>query len=91
MTLYMYIHVVQRDLGRLAHMMLTAEQPSSILKTLIFPQTKDDVYKGFSFLSASSLQVSMYHASEESKAFIQSTFTSCLRCLSGTIAFGMVC
>ena len=80
-------------------MISTTEQPSIILKTLIFSQTKDDVYKVFSFLRASSLHkctVSMYHASqsEETKAFIQSTFQSSmteLRCLSATIAFGMVC
>ena len=80
-------------------MISTATSTSTIPKTIIFSQTKNDVYKVFQFLSASSphkYAIGMYHASqsEETKAFIQSTFRSsltALRYLSATIAFGMVC
>ena len=89
---------MQRDLERIAHAISAAENPCDIPKTIIFSQTKEDVYSVFSFLSALAVHkhsVAMYHASqsEGTKVFIQSAFRSSLtelRCLSATIAFGMV-
>ena len=86
---------MQRDLG---HLIATTSDLSMIPKTVIFSQTKDEVYKVFTSLSTLAghkHSISMYHASqsEETKSFIQSTFrspSSELRCLSATIAFGMV-
>ena len=90
---------LQRDLGGLAHILATADDPSTIPKTIIFSHTKDEVYNVFSFLRTHARHkhvVSMYHASqsEETKLFTQSNFGSAqteLKCLSATIAFGMVC
>lgn len=89
---------LQRDLGQIARLMASTDEPTIIPKTVIFSQTKDEVYKVFKSLSALARHkhsVSMYHASqsEETKLFIQSTFrspSSELRCLSATLAFGMV-
>ena len=78
-------------------MISTTERSSIIPKTLIFSQTKDDVDKfAVFYVPHLCINVSMHHASqsEETKAFIQSTFQSSMtesRCLSATIAFGMVC
>ena len=100
MHVYSCLHLllVQRDFGRLANILSTAVTPSAIPKTLIFSPTKDAVYKIFSFLHVACTHknaVCMYHASQsqEMKAYVQSTFkssTSQMRCLSATIAFGMV-
>ena len=89
---------MQRDLGQLAQLIASTDDLALIPKTIIFSHTKDQVYKVFSLLSMSAKHkhsVSMYHASQsvEAKHFIQSTFrspSSELRCLSATIAFGMV-
>ena len=89
---------MQRDLGQLANLIATTSDLSVILKTVIFPQTKDEVYKVFTLLNTLAKHkhpVSVYHASqlEETKSFIQSTVrspSSELRCLSATIAFGMI-
>lgn len=91
--------LLQQDLRTLSHTICTAETTLDIPKTIVFSHTKDDVYKVYSLLNAESKKahsVSMYHASqsEETKKFIQATFKpslSELRCLSATIAFGMVC
>ena len=40
----------QRDFGALAHLLSCATSPSCNPKTLIFSQTKDDVYSVFTFL-----------------------------------------
>lgn len=88
----------QRDLVGLAHILATAQVSSTIPKTIIFSRTKDEVYNVFAFLKKHAMDkhvVSMYHASqsEETKSFTQSNFGSAqaeLRCLSATIAFGMV-
>ena len=71
---------------------------STVPKTLIFSQTKDAVYKIYNFLHTSAKypkSVSMFHASQSDKtrAFVQSSFYSAsseIRCISATIAFGMV-
>lgn len=91
--------MLQRDLGQLAYLLSTANSPADIPKIIIFSQTKDDVYTIFSYLhsvAAYTKSVAMYHASQsqETKAYIQSSygFTGTeLRCISATIAFGMVC
>lgn len=88
---------MQRDLGQLAHLIATTSDLSVIPKTVIFSQTKDEVYKVFTLLNTLAKHkhpVTIYHVSqsEETKSFIQSTFrspSSELRCLSATIAFGM--
>ena len=85
-------------LGGSANILSTVVTPLAIPKTLIFSPTKDAVYKIFSSLHiprAHKNAVYLYHASQsqETKAYVQSTFkssTSQLRCLSVTIAFGMV-
>ena len=84
---------LQRDLGGPAHILATADDPSTIPKIIIFSRTKDEVYSVFIFLRTHARHkhvVSMYHASqsEETKLFTQSKTE--LRCLSATIAFGMV-
>ena len=89
---------MQRDLGQLAHLIATTSDLSVIPKTVIFSQTKDEVYKVFTLLNMLAKHkhpVMMYRASqsEETKSFVQSTFrspSSELRCLSATIAFGMI-
>ena len=89
----------QRDLGELVRVIASANDLAMIPKTVIFSQTKDEVHKVHSFLSSVTTQkhsVMMYHASqsEETKSFIRFTFkspSSELRCLSATLAFGMVC
>ena len=90
---------MQRDFGNLANILASTEDLSAIPKMLIFSQTKNDVCTIFSFLRSQAKHkhaVSMYHASQsdETKSFIQTSFRSQqseLRCLSSTIAFGMVC
>ena len=94
----MILHL-HRDLGTLASLLATADDLVIIPKTIIFSQTKDEVYKVYKFLQTSAKHkhsVYMYHASQsvETKSFIQLTFKSTqteLRCLSATVAFGMVC
>jgi len=83
----------------LANLLATADDLDLIPKTIIFSQTKDEVYRVYKFLQTSAKHkhsVCMYHASQsvETKSFIQLTFKSTmteLRCLSATVAFGMVC
>ena len=90
--------LLQRDLRGLAHLLATSSDTSEIPKTLIFSQTKEDVYKVYSFLRAYAKHpqsVSMFHASQSDKtrASVQSSLLSLsteLRCVSATIAFGMV-
>ena len=86
---------MQLDLGQLAHLIATTSDLSVIPKTVIFPQTKDEVFTLLNTLAKHKHLVSMYHASqsEETKSFIQSTFrspSSELRSLSATIAFGII-
>ena len=91
--------MVQRELGHLAGLLSSANSPADIPKTIIFSQTKDDVYTTFSYLHSAAKNkksVAMYHASQsqETKTHIQSEYGSSateLRCISATIAFGMVC
>ena len=67
-------------------------------KSLIFSQTKNDVFSAFTFLrdvSAHKNSVSMYHASQSNgtKEFLQSSFRSShteVRCIFVTVAVGMV-
>lgn len=81
----------KRDLAGVADMLSRNEVP----KTLIFCCTRDDCAKVYGFLSKSARrQVSMYHSSltQTTKTEVQSSF-GCggqLRCLSATVAFGMV-
>ena len=90
---------MQRHLGQLAHLISTANSPADIPKTIIFSQTKDDVYTIFSYLHSAATytkSVAMYHASQsqETKSYTQSSYGSTrteLRCISATIAFGLVC
>ena len=97
-SLPLYLPLIIGTVGTLAHILSTTESPSTVPKTIVFSQTKDDVYTVFRFLHGASTHkssVTMYHASQsqETKAFNQSNFRSSLtelRCISATIAFGMV-
>ena len=42
---------LQRDLGQIARLMASTDEPTIIPKTVIFSQTKDEVYKVFKSLS----------------------------------------
>ena len=87
---------MQRDLGLLVHLIATTSDLT--YQSFQISQTKDEVYKVFTLLNTLAKHkhpVSVYHASqsEETKSFIQSTVrsrSSELRCLSATIAFGMI-
>ena len=86
---------MQRDLGQLAQLIASTDDLALIPKMIIFSHTKDQVFSLLSMSAKHKHSVSMYHASQsvETKHFIQSTFrspSSELRCLSATIAFGMV-
>ena len=64
-------------------------------KTLIFCCTRNDCAKVYGFLKKSAhRQVSMYHSTltQTTKTEVQSSFRcgGRLRCLSATVAFGMV-
>lgn len=72
------------------------EAPEEVPKTIVFCRTKNDCAKIYSFLCKSPPRhtVAMYHSSltEATKNKMQEQF-KCrgqLRCLSATIAFGMV-
>ena len=84
---------IKRDLTGVANMLAEDED---ILKTIIFCRTKNDCAKIYGFLckSGDKHAVSMYHSSltQGTKTQIQENFKSGgqLRCLSATVAFGMV-
>lgn len=66
-------------------------------KTVVFCRTKNDCAKVYCFLNKSASTrnvISMYHSSltQYTKALVQERFKSGseLRCLSATVAFGMV-
>lgn len=85
---YLY---TKRDLAGVADALSRNEMP----KTLIFCCTRNDCAKVYTFLSKSAhRQVSMYHSSltQNTKSKVQSSFGygGQLRCLSATVAFGMV-
>ena len=86
---------LKRDLAGLVDMLAEEEGAP---KTIIFCRTKNDCSKVYSFVSKSICRgtntVSMYHGSlsQATKSQVLADFKSGteLRCLSATIAFGMV-
>ena len=82
-------------MGRLAHLLSTANSPRDIPKTIIFSQTKENFYTTFSYLHGAAKSIAMYHASQsqETKTSIQTRYASSgteLKCICATIAFGLV-
>ena len=92
MCMHYCLHL-KRDLADLVYMMNEKEDAP---KTIVFCRTRNDCAKVYSFLckSAPRNTVSMYHSSltQATKRQVQADFKSGteLRCLSATIAFGMV-
>ena len=87
----------KRDLAGVAAMLGKAKEvPEEVPKTIIFCRTKNDCAKVYSFLCKSLPRntVSMYHSSisQSTRSTVQEQFrcSGQLRCLSATIAFGMV-
>ena len=84
----------QRDLAGVAGML--RDDPEDMPKTIVFCRTKNDCAKVYNFLSKSARRhaVGMYHANltQGTKAYVQEQFRcrSQLKCLSATVAFGMV-
>ena len=86
---------MKHDFGGLADILSKDEDQAP--KTIVFCRTKNDCSKVYLFLRKCAYDkhsVSMYHSSltQTTKAEIQNKFKSGdhLRCLSATIAFGMV-
>lgn len=78
-------------------MLTRASVAEEVPKTIVFCRTKNDSSKVYRFLHKSAHNkhaVSMYHSSltQATKIQVQDNFKSGsqLRCLSATIAFGMV-
>ena len=95
LCLWVYVFVVffvhKRDLAGVADALSRNAMP----KTLIFCCTRNDCAKVYGFLRKSAhRQVSMYHSTltQTTKTEVQSSFRcgGRLRCLSATVAFGMV-
>lgn len=86
--------LLKRDLAGLAEVLCKGEE---VPKTIIFCRTKNDCSKVYFFLrkyAQDKNSVSMYHSSltQPTKAQVREKFKSGtqLRCLSATVAFGMV-
>lgn len=93
---YNYISI-KRDLAGLAAVLSRTSVTEEVPKTIIFCRTKNDCSKVYCFLCKSAQNkdaVSMYHSSltQVTKTQVQDNFKcgAQLRCLSATIAFGMV-
>lgn len=89
--------VLKRDLDGLTSVLKKASMPLEVPKTIIFCRTKNDAAKVYALLNKCAHgrhTVDMYHSSirQETKRRVQCRFKdgSQLRCLSATIAFGMV-
>lgn len=85
---------LKRDLAGLVDLLNEEEEDAP--KTIVFCRTKNDCAKVYSFMckSAPRHTVSMYHSSltQATKLRVHADFKSDteLKCLSATIAFGMV-
>ena len=93
----LYYSSQKRDLASLASVLSKARRPAEVPKTIIFCQTKNDAAKVYALLLKSAYSkhsVSMYHSSitQGTRTRVQEKFSTGteLRCLTATIAFGMV-
>lgn len=85
---------MQRDFDGLKYVFSTALCAEDVPKTIIFCHTKEITCKVYEFLVRASPKrdyVAMYHANLTTEKNVYDNFkTGQIRCISATIAFGMV-